>query len=161
MVSPTEWGPNAWNLLHGIAEYVGTSRNMTIAKDEKNEIRLTLRNFGSLLPCKTCQNHYREWLQKNPPELFLKEFGDDLRNGMRRWVWQLHENVNHTREDNLRLTSVTYESLSTLYSSVDLRRCALNLKSIYTRGIELRILKPEEWKVGWKHLDLLLRFMGR
>ena len=38
MVSPAEWGPNAWKLLHGIAEHVGSNKSMTMVKDEKNEI---------------------------------------------------------------------------------------------------------------------------
>jgi len=157
MVSPAEWGPNAWKLLHGIAERIGSSKNLLMAKDEKNEIRFTLRNFASLLPCKTCQTHYREWLQKNPPEEFLKQFGDTLRNGMRTWVWQLHEDVNRRREV---VSGISYESLADIYGSVNLRECALQHKSIYTRGLQLRILKPEEWNIGWKHLDLLLRFIG-
>ena len=156
MVSPSEWGPNAWNLLHGLAERVGTNTNLVIAQDEKNEIRLTLRHFGSLLPCKTCQNHYREWLLKNPPEAFLNVYGEDLRDGMRKWLWQLHENVNRHRDV---VSNIPYNKLRELYSSVDIRACALSLKSMYTRGLQMRILKPEEWKIGWKHLDLLMRFI--
>ena len=90
MVSPKEWGSNAWKLLHGIAERVGSNKIISMIKDEKTEIRLTLRHFGSLLPCRTCQSHYREWVQKNPPEQFLNEYGEDLRDGMRKWLWQLH-----------------------------------------------------------------------
>ena len=158
MVSPSEWGPNAWNLLHGIAERIGSSRIMTIMKDEKNEIRLTLRNFGSLLPCKTCQNHYREWLHKHPPEIFLKEFGDDLRDGMRMWIWQLHENVNNTRDV---VSGITYESLREIYgSNINIRECALELKTMYSKGVQYRVINSEDWKKAWRHLDLLLRFIG-
>ena len=127
MVSPTEWGPNAWKLLHGIAERIGYNKNITIAKNEKNEIRITLRNFGSLLPCKTCQTHYREWLHLHPPEVFLNEFGEDLRDGMRKWVWQLHEDVNRRREV---VSGISYESLHELYGSIQLRECAMQHRSI-------------------------------
>jgi hypothetical protein len=158
MVSPAEWGPNAWKLLHGIAECVGSNKSISMVKDEKNEIRLTLRNFGSLLPCKTCQAHYREWLQKNPPEEFLKEFGNDLRDAMRTWVWKLHEDVNRRRE----VVSLIpcSESLSELYGSVNLRECFIKHQSMRAKGLLVRVLKPEDWNMAWRHLDLLLRHLA-
>ena len=153
MVSPKEWGSNAWKLLHGIAERVGSNKNITMVKYEKNEIRLTLQYFGNLLPCKKCQTHYQEWFKKNSPEKFLTEFGEDLRDGMRKWVWQLHEDVNRSREV---VSGILYESLPELYGSISLRECAIQHSSIKTKGYQLQILKPEKWKIAWNHLNLLL-----
>ena len=48
MVSPAEWGPNAWNLLHGIAERVGNQRILTIQRDEQNALRNTLRTLSRM-----------------------------------------------------------------------------------------------------------------
>ena len=157
MVSPAEWGPNAWKLLHGIAERVGLHSTLTVIRDEQNEIRLSLRHFASLLPCKTCQIHYREWLLKNPPELFLKQSGEYLQDEMREWVFRLHENVNHRREV---VSGIELETLHDQYKSVDLRGAATQLKGMYQRGVQQHVLKPDEWKIAWKHLDMLLRFMG-
>jgi hypothetical protein len=157
MVSPGEWGPNAWELLHGIAERVGFHTNMTLIRDEQNEIRMTLRNFWALLPCKTCQLHYREWLQKHPPEQFLQRSGGYLQDEMREWIFRLHEDVNQRREV---VSGVALESLRERYKSVNIRRAAMQLKAMYQRGIQQQVLKPEEWKVAWRHLELLLRFMG-
>lgn len=157
MVSPGEWGANAWNLLHGLAERVGFHTNMTLIRDEQNEIRLTLRNFWALLPCKTCQLHYREWLQKHPPEQFLQRSGGYLQDEMREWIFRLHEDVNQRREV---VSGIALDSLHEQYKSVDLRGAATQLKSIYQRGVQQRVLKPEEWKSAWRHLDMLLRYMG-
>jgi hypothetical protein len=157
MVSPAEWGPNAWELLHGLAERVGSQKSITLMRDEQNEIRLTLRNFSALLPCKTCQGHYREWLHKYPPEAFLQSSGGYLRDDLRAWIFRLHEDVNNRREVS---SGITIDTLRERYINVNLRANALVLKGLFQKGVELRILKPSEWGDAWKHLDMLLRFMG-
>ena len=157
MVSPGEWGPNAWNLLHGIAERVGSHTNMTLIRDEKNEIRLTLRNFWALLPCKTCQLHYREWLQKHPPEQILQRSGEYIQDEMREWVFRLHEDVNQRRGV---VSGIALESLHEKYKTMDIRGAATQLKGMYQRGVQQHVLKPDEWKLAWRHLDMLLRYMG-
>lgn len=157
MVSPSEWGPSTWELLHGLAERVGTQMSMPLIRDEQNEIRLTLRNLSALLPCKTCQGHYREWLHKNPPEQFLQRSGEYLQDEMREWVFRLHEAVNQRREV---VSGTLLETVHETYKSVDLRTKALQLKSMYQRGLQQRVFKPDEWRVAWRHLDMLLRILG-
>jgi len=157
MVSPSDWGPMAWTLLHGIAERVGQQRIASIGRDEQNELRLTLRTFGALLPCQKCQVHYSEWIKHNPPDLILKKPYYELQDLTRDWIFRLHENVNMGRD----ITSgVTVDMLLTRYSGVNLRAAAAHLKTYYAKGIELRVLKPDDWKDAWKHLDLLLRFLS-
>ena len=156
MVSPAEWGPNAWNLLHGLAERVGVHTTISLIRDEQNEIRLTLRHFAALLPCKTCQIHYREWLHKYPPEQFLKKSGGYLQDEMREWVFRLHEDVNQRRE----VVGIALDSLHDMYKSIDIRGAATQLKGMYQRGVQHKVIKPDEWKMAWRHLDLLLRYMG-
>ena len=156
MVSPAEWGPNAWNLLHGLAERIGVHTTISLIRDEQNEIRLTLRHFAALLPCKTCQIHYREWLHKYPPEQFLKKSGGYLQDEMREWVFRLHEDVNQRRE----VVGIALDSLHDMYKSIDIRGAATQLKGMYQRGVQQKVIKPDEWKMAWRHLDLLLRYMG-
>jgi hypothetical protein len=170
MVSPIEWGPNAWQLLHGIAERVGNHHILTIQRDEQNALKNVLKTLWGLLPCKTCQDHYRDWIRKNPPEAFTSKAGGYLQDDMRTWVFNLHEAVNErnaiTRdlEGDQDLSKIVPkfnpEMLQSTYATVNLRECASNLKSVYQRGIQTGVLKPEEWKAAWRHLDLLLRFIG-
>lgn len=157
MVSPAEWGSNAWMLLHGLAERVGNQTNLTTIRDEQNQIRFALREFGSLLPCKTCQLHYKEWVRKHSPDTFASKNGGYLQEDMRLWVYNLHNEVNNRREINIAFPE---NSLEETYATVDLRKSALELKSVYQRGVQTGVLKPEDWKRAWKHLDLLLRFIG-
>jgi len=158
MVSPAEWGPGAWTLLHGIAERVGNHSNHLLIRDERNELKLTLRHFWALLPCLKCQKHYKEWIQKNNPDSWIQDpFGVDLQDSMRNWVFNLHENVNSSRSIE---SGFTLEQMKDKYTAVSLREKANGLKSFYQRGLDARTLKAEDWKLAWKHLDLLLRVIG-
>ena len=155
MVSPSEWGPGAWELLHGISERIGNHTKHILIQDERNELKLTLRHFWALLPCLKCQKHYKEWIQKNNPESWIQgPFGSDLQDSMRNWVFNLHENVNRSRSVE---SGFTLEQMKDKYATVSLREKANGLKSFYQRGLDARTLKAEDWKLAWKHLDLLLR----
>ena len=158
MVSPDEWGPNAWELLHGIAEKIGNHSNHLLIRDERNELKLTLRHFWALLPCVKCQKHYKEWLQRNNPDSWIQgPFGMDLQDSMREWVFTLHENVNNSRNV---VSGIIKDEIKEKYLNVNLREKATTLKSFYQRGLDSRVFKPEDWKLGWKHLDMLLRILN-
>lgn len=155
MVSPQEWGPNAWNLLHGIAERIGNHTNKYQIADEKNELKFTLRHFGALLPCTKCQAHYKEYIRKSFPDTNL--YGVYLQDAIREWLFHLHNNVNASREIQ---SDHTLESVKEKYTAIDLRAAATRLRSLYQRGLQTNSLKIDEWKIAWKHLDYLLRFIG-
>lgn len=155
MVSPQEWGPNAWDLLHGIAERVGNHNNKYQIADEQNELRLTLRHFGALLPCTKCQAHYKEYIRRSFPNISL--YGMYLQDNLREWLFKLHNDVNHSRGIVL---DITLEEVKEKYKGIDLRAAAIRLRSVYQRGIQTNSIKIDEWKMAWKHLDYLLRFIG-
>ena len=157
MVSPVEWGPNAWQLLHGIAERVGNNHILTIQRDEQVALKNTLKSLWGLLPCKTCQEHYKDWIRKNPPEAFTSKSGGYLQDDMRIWVYKLHQAVNERREVQVEFNE---DMLQSTYSNVNLRECATILKSLYQRGFQTGVLKPEDWKAAWRQMDLLLRMIG-
>ena len=156
MSSPSEWGPGAWQLLHGIAERIGRHTKNTLIQDEITALRFTLRHFWSLLPCAKCQKHYKEWFQKMPPE-WLNGPVYDIQESMRLWVYTLHENVNQSREV---VSGLTVDKMAEMYSSVPLRDRANELKKFYHDGLLRRTFKAEEWKTAWKHLDMLLRVIA-
>ena len=155
MVSPSEWGPNAWELLHGIAERVGNLENNTLIRDEQTELKLTLRHFGALLPCTKCQKHYKEWIRKSFPNTSL--YGHYLKEDLRTWLFHLHEDINKRKDVQ---SNVELDTLHERYKAIDLRAAATRLRSVYQRGVQQNVLKPDDWKIAWKHLDFLLRFIG-
>lgn len=152
-----EWGASAWNLLHGLAERVGNHTNQIMIKDEQNELKIILKDFWTLMPCRNCQTHYREWIRYNPPDTFIMKGDMYLQENMRNWVYRLHESVNQRREVISEIKEVDLESM---YKSIDLRASATILKTVYQRGLQTGVLKAEDWKKTWRHLDLLLRYMS-
>jgi hypothetical protein len=76
---------------------------------------------------------------------------------MRNWVFMLHENVNSSRPVE---SGILLEQMKDKYVTVPLRERANGLKSFYQRGLDTRTIKAEDWKLAWKHLDLLLRVIG-
>jgi hypothetical protein len=156
MVSPSEWGPVGWQLLHGIAERIGKQTKLTLIRDEINELRFTLRHFWALLPCVKCQKHYKEWFQKISPESWLSGPTFDIQESMRLWVYTLHENVNQSRDV---VSGLTIDKMPEMYSSISLREKANELKGFYQRGLADRTLKVDDWKKAWRHLDMLLRII--
>ncbi len=141
MVSPEEWGPNAWELLHGISEKIGNQSKTIMINDERNELKLTLRHFWALLPCQKCQKHYKEWIQKSSPDSLINgSYFDIQARGIQ--------------------TVITLEEVKERYNKIPIKEKAKNLKNLYERGVLARVLKPEEWKVAWKHLDALLRIIS-
>lgn len=157
MVSPDEWGPHGWELLHGLTERVGYHSSNTLVRDEQNSLRLTLRNFWKLMPCNKCQNHYKTYLRQHPPETFLQSYGEFLRDSLRSWLFTLHEEVNRDRKV---AAGISLEDLPTRYEAVNLRREAAHLRNVYQRGLQSGVLHVEEWKMAWRTLDTLLRFIG-
>ena len=155
MVSPQEWGPNAWDLLHGIAERVGNHTNKYQILDEQTELRLTLRHFSALLPCIKCQNHYKEYIRRSFPD--TKLYGMYLQDSLREWLYNLHNDVNKSRSIS---SDITIEAVKEQYAKIDLRAAATRLRSVYQRGLQTNSIKIDEWKIAWKHLDFLLRFIG-
>ena len=47
-----------------------------------------------MLACAVCREHYREWLVRHPIEGFLEKDKYMFRETLRRWLWDLHEDVN-------------------------------------------------------------------
>jgi len=80
----------------------------------------------------------------------------DLQDSMRGWLFALHENVNKSREIE---SGITIEQLKERYAAVPLRERAAALKALYPKALLSRTIKAEDWKVGWRHLDGLLRIV--
>ena len=104
------------------------------------------------------QSHWHQLTPLFPRDEWINgPFGTDLQDSMRSWLYSLHENVNQSREV---VSGISLESLKDLYKGVNLREHANDLKSMYHRGLLIRSITAETWKVAWKHLDMLLRIIS-
>ena len=81
------WGPGAWIFLHSIS--LTYPNNPT--ENDKKMYKIFFDSLGYLLPCNECSNHYNDYLLKNP----LTDEVLHNKETLTRWLYNLHNNVNH------------------------------------------------------------------
>lgn len=117
-MSTKSWGPPLWKLLHGIAETLGNQSVAMLATDEAHEIVFLLRDVEKIMPCQLCRSHYHQWRKDHPLEEIDRLRGPMLREGVRRWLYDLHEEVNKSKGIE---SGLTLEQMPELYKQVDFK----------------------------------------
>lgn len=111
------WGFPLWCILHGLIEKIGNQTIPMLINDEAIEILFVLHNVEFIMPCSLCSKHYKEWKNKYPLNAYSKLRGVTLQIALRKWLYDLHENVNNDRN----ITSgINIDNLPLLYKSVSL-----------------------------------------
>lgn len=81
------WGNGAWIFLHSIT--LTYPNNPT--ENDKKTYKSFFDTLGYLLPCNQCSNHYNDYINSNPlDDKVLKN-----KETLTRWLYNLHNNVNH------------------------------------------------------------------
>ena len=106
------WGPLLWRILHTAAEHLGKPRPPLMQTDEVNRWMFVLKSVENTMPCAICRGHYKEWLAKNPVAQFTTLRGLTLRERARKWLYDLHENVNAGRQV---ASGITLDQLPEMY----------------------------------------------
>jgi hypothetical protein len=115
--SPNEiWGPLLWDILHRIAEQVGKTKPAIVQTDEVQKWIQMMKTVENSMPCALCRNHYKEWLTKHPLNALSNLRGVAFREAARKYLWQLHENVNVRNGKN---SGISLEMCPTLYGSCE------------------------------------------
>jgi hypothetical protein len=117
-MSGKTWGPPLWKLLHGITEALGNQSVAMLATDEAHEIVFLLRDVEKIMPCQLCKNHYHKYRKDHPIEEIDRLRGPMLREGVRKWLFDLHEEVNRDRGVE---SGITLEQIPDLYKQVDFK----------------------------------------
>jgi len=146
------WGPILWKLLHGLAEYVGTSVIDMYKAEEKLAWIHLIKNTEKILPCPTCKEHYKNWLKRMNPDI-LKKYDDyQQRVWIRNFFWELHNEINQETKKDI----VPFESLSILYKKVDIRSNMKELESLMKLIFQhngVSILSWQNWQNYYKKLQ--------
>jgi len=115
--SPSEWGPHLWKMLHWLAERSGKQKVRLLQDDELFAWTQLLKLLTKTLPCALCKGHYTAYIKTHFDFDILKStpplLEDKRRELLRRWIWELHEDVNRRRECIANI--VPYESLESIY----------------------------------------------
>ena len=75
------WGKSVWMTIH--------SQSVTYTPDKAEAFKSFISSLTKLLPCKDCQKHLKENLQKYPIDYYL-----DNNDNLFFWTYLLHDAVN-------------------------------------------------------------------
>ena len=153
MSDPNIWGPSLWRILHSLAERLGKQTNIILIQDEQRTWINFLRSVESVLPCKRCKTHYREWS--------LRRRIDSAANKIqaREWLWELHADINKERN----VTGPTLDEMEAMYgqrTSNDLNRDSDEWFKHLTDAIQRGHITSESFRTFKYRLSLLRRFTG-
>lgn len=150
-----EWGPNLWIILHTLAERSGKQTHVSPLGDEKRAWPLFFAAIGTILPCSFCKEHFDDWVSKHP--FLLPPDYKDWNTFIRRWFYELHENVNK----GLGKPSFPFENLSSTYSNGSIVRSnILALEKAVVRAIKMDGVKLFAWNAWLKQYRMLCGIFG-
>jgi Erv1 / Alr family len=147
------WGPLLWFILHTAAEHLGKQRPPINQVDEVQRWILLLKAVEGTMPCEKCRKHYAAWLKKRPVAAFLPLRGQVLRVEARKWLYDLHEEVNN---ENGIVSGITLESIPELYGRLEKYQETVNsFIEIIKEHVQFGRVKAEGTFVFRNHLHYL------
>ncbi len=117
------WGPALWKFLHA-SSFAYPDEPESLRKAQMLEF---LKTVGRVLPCKTCRNHYNEYVAENLTEGVVAN-----KKNLSSWLVELHNSVNRrtgTRE-------WSFDEISRMYETKTGGRCPATKKTT---------IKPMAW----------------
>ncbi len=157
-MSSKPWGPPLWKILHGIAEALGNQPVPMLATDEAHEIVFLLRDLEKIMPCQLCRNHYRAWRKDHPLEEIDKLRGYMLKTGVRKWLYDLHENVNQSRSLE---SQISLDQMETLYKNVDFKEAWGEFFAKVKLSTEIGLVSQTSLQAFHRRLGMLRKLVGR
>lgn len=155
---PREWGNPLWKILHTLTESLGNQKNAMLAADEAHEVVFLLRDLEKVMPCALCRSHYNQWRKAHPLEQIAPLRGPALREAVRKWLFELHENVNKDR--NIQ-SGVTIEQLPELYKNVDAKAEWGKFFELMKKSTEVGLVSQVILQNFHRHLAILRRLLDR
>lgn len=157
-ITTSDWGPLIWQILHCMAERAGRSGNRFIDADQVIDFEFIVLNLGSVIPCKTCQTHYRAYLILHKP--MWKGLKDGiLRANIVSWLFGVHNHVRSILGQTIDVQTV--EQCSELYASCIITDDMIDkMHDILNYAVKLRIIRRDEftrWMMIFNRLRLALR----
>jgi len=151
-----QWGPLLWCMLHGLAEKAGTCTTPMFLDDERRYWIHFFKETGEIIPCPTCKSHYIEYLREHPISSLKTLPHSERKTWIRRWFWELHNNVNARLGKPIFLL----EDLTPAYGNVKLHETLGRLDAPIKVAIKItgtNFLKYSEWR---KRVTMLFSIFG-
>lgn len=158
MPTKREWGPPLWKILHGITESLGNQAMPLLSTDEAHEIVFILRDVDKIMPCALCRNHYNAWRKTHPIERLDRLRGPMLRDAVRNWLFELHEDVNARNETP---SGLCEDQIHDLYAGVDIRTEWGTFLTTIKQSTEVGLVSQTALTNFHRHLGILRKLVGR
>ena len=147
-----EWGPLAWDILHGLAERSGQTSNAHIQKDEARHWILLIESVEKMIPCDVCRGHYKEYLAENPVKQILDQPYEKLNPFVKTWFWRLHNDINLGNDKPV----FTFDELGNRYKSIAIKQRLDQLAAPIQRAMTNNGVKLLHWKAFEREVRTLL-----
>jgi hypothetical protein len=147
-----EWGPILWNIIHGLAEKAEKS---IIHEDEIREWQKFVKAIGEVLPCDICRDHYKRYTAQNPFTQITKIPFNQVKDFVKHWVWNLHNEINVGNDKPV----FEYSLLAETYSTINLEDQYYRLLPVIKKAITLNgvpFLKWQSWVSSYKMMRAIL-----
>jgi hypothetical protein len=154
----TEWGPVFWKVLHCFSIRVGFIGDRLIDTDQARSMELLIGLLGDVLPCETCQRHFKEWIGGHSLG-FVGTYGSQLRCAIELWLLNFHNAVRGRLGASIEVNTVAeYEAL---YKGCKIEKCEIDMLGRAAKyAIDRNIIKPSTWKRWFTEFKKLKVMLG-
>ena len=153
MADPREWGPPMWKIYHTIAENLGKSKKELAQNDELYYFKTLQKKILTILPCKVCKNHYKEYSKniKSVPYNEIKKYGKE-------YFLNLHNEINEEADKPI----VKYEDLETMYryTKGEILKSINTLIVLYQKYVIMKYVKPEDINEFIRMLHIFIHMLS-
>lgn len=143
------WGPILWSILHSLAEKYNKVVSILYKKEEElywtNLIKLT----ETILPCKDCRNHYKDYLSKKKINLKEPDF-------VRLFFYNLHNDINLRNNKPL----FDYSNLNTSYKDKNINYLVKQFEKILDIVFQYNEVSLVSWKKWYSNYIKLQNIYG-
>jgi hypothetical protein len=110
------------------------------------------------MPCQLCRNHYHEWRKNHPLEEIDKLRGPLLKEGVREWLYNLHENVNKTRGIE---SGILLEQIPELYKQVNFKEAWGDFYTQIKSSTEIGLVSQTVLQAFHRRFGMLRKLVGK
>jgi hypothetical protein len=121
----SEWGPILWKYLHCLIEKIGLSGNPLVDNDQAGYMETIIGTLHQIIPCPDCQAHATTYITNNPLPTLRGLKGEDMRNILRLWLFNFHNQVRLSNRQSIIVNTV--EACRELYNGCFVPKCEYTL----------------------------------
>lgn len=154
---PLKWGPILWNYLHCLAENIGISGSGNTDMDQAQYMDTLITMLPLIIPCPECQQHAASYIASNPFPKIKDLKGDILRNTVRMWLFNFHNNVRITKGQS----TINIEEYIGIYTGKKIARSDYTVFIQHiSYGIQNGWIKIDNWRKWYSNSERMRIITG-